>query len=120
MRVLSFNKEGQSGKYYEMLYEGLATCGTKGAETRVLGKVFNKLEREGTLKDKSLLYELTKDETLIEVEDAEYELIKRLLDSVEWSGLGARTAGPMLEWLDSAPTKEQFEALKNGVLKVEK
>lgn len=120
MKVLVFSKGTETEKYYEMIYEGLATCGTKGAETRTIGKVFAKLEREGVQKEKSLLYVMKSDSADIELEDAQYDLMKRLLDGVEWSGLGARTAGPMLEWLDSAPTKEQFEAHRNGVLKVEK
>ncbi len=99
MKTLKFKTDDVTAKYYDMLYEGLATCGTKGAETRTLGKVFIKLEDIGIQKEKSLLYNL-KASAELKLEDAEHELVKRLIDSVEWSGLGARTAGPMLEWLD--------------------
>lgn len=102
MRVLNF----PDVKTYEIMYEGLVSQGTKGAETRTLSKVLTKFEDVGVKKTdpqsgkESLLYTQA-DSTPIELEDAEYELVKKLLNEVEWSGIGARTAGQMLDWLES-------------------
>lgn len=118
MRVLAF----ATTRRYEMFYEGLITINTSGAETRTLGKILTKLENVGrnrvNAEGKEILLFTCEPPCVVELEDAEYTLAKSLLDKVEWSGLGAREAGALLEWMDTLPTKEQYEAQKDGVLKV--
>lgn len=120
MRVLIFNDV----KQYEMLYEGLLTVTTKGAETRTLSKVLAKLERVGVKREvngkESLLYTLAETRP-VKFEDSEFSFIKTKLNEVEWSGVGAKLAGALLEWLDEKhPTEEEFEARKDGILKIAK
>jgi hypothetical protein len=104
MRTLKFKDETQ--EFYNILYEGLASTQSKGAETRILGKVFIKLEEHGKVLDKVPLYRLeANEEATVILEDAEYDLVKRLLDTVEWSGLGARKAGRLMLWLDAIPAE---------------
>lgn len=101
---------------YEMLYEGLLTSTTKGAETRTLSKVLTKLEEVGTKKVKdgkeSLLYTVAELPAVF-LEDAELDFVKKKLNEVEWSGLGAREAGKLLEWLDEKhPTEDEYRKSK--------
>lgn len=83
-----------------MLYEGLLTSKTHGVETRVLSKILTKIEDIGVQKEKSLLYTLA-EAGEVKLEDSEFDLLKRLLDNVEWNGTGAKLAGAMLLWLDN-------------------
>ena len=97
---------------YEVLYEGLVTSTTKGADTRTLSKVLTKMEEVGTKKQvngkESLLYTVAT-VPVIFLEDAELEFTKRKLNEVEWNGLGAREAGQLLEWLDEKhPTEDEY------------
>jgi hypothetical protein len=100
-------------KPYEMLYEGLLTTSTKGAETRTLAKILTKLEKVGTRKlnakgEESLLYTVA-ELPIIKFEDAELDFIKRRINEVEWSGPGAKDAGALLEWLDEKhPSEEEY------------
>lgn len=83
-----------------MLYEGLLTTTTHGAETRTLSKILTKLEDVGIQKEDSLLYTLA-EAGEVRLEDSEFDLLKHLIDKVEWNGKGARLAGAMLIWLDN-------------------
>jgi hypothetical protein len=103
MRVLKF--EGPTREHYDILYEGLAATQTRGPDTRILGKVFIKLEDHGVLQEKVPYYKLQKDSASIILEDAEYELVKKLLDTVEWNGVGAKKAGALMEWLNGLPSE---------------
>ena len=98
MKKLEFNDVEQ----YELLYEGLVSSATRGPETRVLGKVLDKLEQIGVKKaTDGLLYTLATSEQPVELEDAEFELAKRLLNSIEWRGTAAKRFAELMDWLDS-------------------
>ena len=108
---------------YEMLYEGLVTSTTKGADTRTLSKVLTKMEEVGTKKQvngkESLLYTAAT-VPVIFLEDAELEFTKRKLSEVEWNGLGAREAGKLLEWLDEKhPTEDEYRKSQVKEVKAE-
>lgn len=110
MKVLDFSDV----KLYEMFYEGLCVSGTKGAETVKLGKVLTKLEEVGAEKgDERGLYTLAQDAT-IELEDAEHELVKRLINEVQWNGKAAKLAGTLIEFLEDAPTPEKKLKVMHG------
>lgn len=120
MRILTFSNVTQ----YETLYEGLLTISTKGAETRTLSRILTKLERIGTKKQvngkESLLYTLAEPGP-VRFEESEFEFTKKKLNEVEWNGIGAKNAGALLDWLDDKhPSEEEYAALKDGVLKLEK
>ena len=120
MKVLTFNDV----RNYEILYEGLLSVSTKGAETRTLSRILTKLERIGVKKEvngrESLLYTLAEPGP-VKFEESEFEFTKKKLNEVEWNGAGAKSAGALLEWLDEKhPSEEEYAALKDGVLKLEK
>jgi hypothetical protein len=97
---------------YEMLYEGLLTATTKGAETRTLSRILTKMEEVGTKKlregKETLLYTCAT-VPIIYLEESEFEFVKKKLDEVEWNGLGAKAAGQLLEWLAKEhPTDEEY------------
>jgi hypothetical protein len=96
MRTLNF--AGDTKEYFNLIYEGLAATQTRGADTRILSKVFIKMEDIGTPKPNVPLFVLEQD-GIIKLEEAEFELVKKLLDTVEWNGLGARKAGQVMVWL---------------------
>lgn len=97
MKTLNFDDV----KRYEILYEALLTCSTKGAETRALYKILVKLEKLGAPKDNSsLLYTLVESGN-VELEDSEYELVHALINNVQWHGVATKVAGEMLEWYDN-------------------
>lgn len=112
MKILEF----PSVKLYEMFYEGLMTANTKGAETRTLAKILAKVEDQGTPKllpndEAGMLYTAAQ-AVIIELEDAEYTLAKRLLDDVVWNGNGTKDAAKLLEFVETAPTKKIEKTLK--------
>ncbi len=113
MKILALNPE-----LYAMTYEGLLSGTTRGVENRVLAKIQIKLEAVGKAKDGSLLFELIGDSAIIELEDAEFTLAKRILDAVEWNNVSAKKAAKLYDFIDAVPSKEQYEALKVGVLKL--
>lgn len=118
MRVLEFSVP----TIFELFYEGLITSNkTSGNNTRTLGKVLSKLEAVGVVKEVVGLTELytLSSAAIVELEDSEYELAKVLSNTVEWNGRSVVKAGKMLEFIESAPTKEQYEARKVGVIKLE-
>lgn len=117
MRVLDWS----NATFFEFFYEALVISPTKGDNTRKLGKILAKLESVGTIKETKGtvdLYTLAYAAT-VELEDSEYELAKQLINSAEWNGKVAIRAGQMLEFIESAPTKEQYEARKSGILKLD-
>lgn len=103
MRIVDFS--GNNKEKFNIMYEGLLATNTRGAETRLLSKVFIKLEEIGELKPNTPIYVLEEDGKKIVLEDAEYDLVLKLLDTVEWNGLGARKAGALMEWLSSIPVQ---------------
>ena len=95
MRTLEF----PNSRTFELVYEGLAVSKASGAEARALGRIFTKLEAAGKQKPNELLY--TGDAgCIVRLEENEFQLAKKLLDLVEFNGIGSRFAGAMLEWLD--------------------
>jgi hypothetical protein len=101
MRVLNFR--GKTKEYYNIIYEGLTATTTRGAETRLLGKIFIKLEECGELLENAPLYRINVDSATIALEEAEFDLLKRLFDTVGWNGVGAKMAAEVMGWLEAIP-----------------
>jgi hypothetical protein len=109
MRVVDFS--GDNREKYNIMYEGLLATNTHGGETRLLSKVLLKMEDIGVPKGNTFIYVLEKDGKIV-LEDAEYDLVKKLLDTVEWNGVGAKKAGVLMEWLDKIPAQPALEITK--------
>lgn len=110
MKTLIFDNDAK----YELVYESLCTAqeGYKGAQTRVIAKVFDKMESIGILRpDSEVAFRLNpllhNDDDIgytawtIELEDAEFDLLKKAFSSTPWTGLGAKKAAPVYDWLET-------------------
>ena len=110
MRKITFTADKQSEDRFEILYEGALNTprGYKAPkETRLIGKVLDKLEAVGTpFKDNNratykLLFSKAGDVLL---EDEEYSLLKEALDEIKWTGTISRKAADALEFLEASPS----------------
>lgn len=105
-------------KQFEMLYEALLGKreGYSIKQARVIGKVFDKMEAVGKVKETISpgvdLYTCDPPVTF-ELEDEEFQQAKQIFDSMTWMGVSARKAVAIADWLDEAeknaksPTKLQ-------------
>lgn len=123
MRVLEF----PSVEVYDIFFESLLSLTTKGEDTKKIGKVVKSLKKVGTPKivngePHKRLMTLAENRP-VEIEDDRFDAVKRLMQTVEYTGVGVELAGEMLDWLDEVPTKEKWEARqearKDGILKLE-
>lgn len=111
MKVLNFTEENQEN--YRIIYEGLCTTRKQlnGKETRRLDKVFTAFESIGKVTGEKLgtndFYEIKSTPITLEIEDADYELVKSCIEppNVPWNGIGMRKGGIALLWLDEVPDK---------------
>lgn len=110
MRKLIFAADEKSEARFEILYEGALNTprGYKAPkETRLIGKVLDKLEAFGTpFKDNnraSYKFLFSKAGDLL-LEDEEYNLLKEALDEIKWTGTISRKAADALEFLEAAET----------------
>lgn len=104
---------------YNILYEGI-TGTTRGfqapSETRVIGRVLDKMEAIGTPTEVTtpngtiMAFTLGGDGT-VDLEDAEFGLMNECLQAVRWSSKGARRATNAIDWFLSAsePTSDTTE-----------
>lgn len=113
MKRLDFS--GVEGKErFEILYGGV-TGTTRGfqapSETRVIGKVLDKLESIakptetlglGGKTIKSFALDETLSDLTIDLEDAEFGLMKECVEAVQWSAAGARKATTVVDWFLTA------------------
>lgn len=103
---------------YETVYDSLlnAPNGYEGmAEARIIGKVFDKLEVIGipAKRNNQDTFELkaVPTEPFVALEDAEYDLMSRSLRTIRWTGVFARKALQMFDWLEKAPTSKREEVV---------
>lgn len=120
MRVFDF----PSVEVYEIFFEGLLATTLKGPELRVLNKVVTKMEEIGTPKiiggvPHTTLYTLAENKP-IEIEDAQYDLVKRVMNEIAWNTRNIKLVDRLLEFLDTAPTPEEYQDRKNGILAISK
>lgn len=118
MRVLQF----PSVEIYNILFEGLHAVELKGPYIRTLNKVITKLEEIGTPRiikgePHPILYTMAENKPVM-IEDAHYDLMKATLNNVDWQTKNIKLIDQMLEFVDNAPTEEEFEARKVGVLEL--
>lgn len=97
MRVIEFNDE----KIFDLCYEGLITTSTSGIETRLLARVLTKLEEIGVSKGNQGLYTLAQAGSVL-LEEAEYALVKKLINTVQWNGIGAKNAAKLLDLIEDS------------------
>lgn len=100
MKSLNMNEP----HYYEMLYESMITRkrGYTLQESRTLGKILDKFEKCGKVRESQNgidLYEMTGPCT-IELEDAEFDLLYNTFTDTPWLGSSARKAVAVADWLD--------------------
>lgn len=89
LKFTPFNRE-----LYELMYEGLLVTPIQMApgEKRVFGKILDKVEALGKYKttEAEVLRTLAGDGGDLNLEDAEYDLLKRALESVQWKPITLR------------------------------
>jgi hypothetical protein len=110
MRYLDFS--GSEGvTRYEYLYGGLVGTGRgfeAPTETRILGKILDKLEAIGTpvKEGADAAYKRKAEEGIelaVALEEAEYELAKDCYAKTQWRAATARAATAILDWFHAAP-----------------
>lgn len=117
MRYLYFDREAglkEPKETFEMVYDSLINSpgGYEGPkENRIVSKVFDKLEKIGTpvRRNNQDVYDLRSDDLvhLVALEDAEYELVTKVLKSIRWTGTYSRRAVELFDWLDEAPRDQR-------------
>ena len=85
-------------KEYELAYEVVLVAHTAGAEARIHGKVLDKFEKIGTPLGTKGLYTLAGANS-IALEDAEFEFVKKYVESTELIGSAIRTRNRFLDKL---------------------
>lgn len=109
MRKITFTADKASEDLFEILYEGALNTprGYKAPkETRIIGRVLDKLERMGTpftdnnRSSYKYLYSAAGDLLL---EDEEYNLLHEALNEIKWTGGVSRKAADAMELLESSP-----------------
>ncbi len=103
MRYLYFTVDNK--RFYELTLQG-SNATTREFDTKREGRRYDmmmiKLEEAG---EKGELL----NDTVVALEDAEYELLIDCLEKVKWTNQGVREAYKMLDWLKEAPTKPKLE-----------
>lgn len=120
MKRLDFTGS-EAKERYEILYEGV-TGTTRGfqapSETRVVGKILDKLEAIGTPTETPVptggsvkSFALRENGGAVDLEDAEFNLMNECVQAVKWNTRGARRATAAVEWFQAAtePPKPTLE-----------
>lgn len=126
MRYLYFDAEGglrEPSTTYEMVYDSLFNnpTGYEGPnENRTVSRVFDKLEKIGTSvkRNNQDLFDLAGGLVVhfVALEDAEFDLVMKVLKSIRWTGAYARRAAIMFDdWLDKAPREERAKVEPEAV-----
>lgn len=119
MRYIDFS--GENGKvFFEALYDGL--IGTARGfeapqETRVLGKVLDKMEAIAHSTKRGELATFSRNEEngtslVVALEEAEFDLFKAALTHTRWMVRAARDATKAVDWFHAAPTLEPVEPVE--------
>lgn len=121
MRKLDFSGDAE---LYGVMYDGIVNNPrgfTAPIETRIVGKVLDRLEAIGELvligpdiKSYRLNGKHTDNGVLpvILLEEEEYRLIKEALGQVKWNAVGARRATALFDMLEAATEVKPEEAKK--------
>lgn len=117
MKRLNFAVDGGKERY-EILYGGVIGT-TRGfqapSETRVIGKVLDKLEAVGKSSEtvgqngatiKSFILNDQLPEVVVDLENAEFDLMLECLQAVRWTTSAARKATAAIEWFQTAKEPE--------------
>lgn len=117
MRYLYFDAQAglkEPSTTYEMVYDSLINSpgGYEGPkENRTISRIFDKLEKIGnpTRRNNQDVFDLRADEVVcvVALEDSEFELVTKVLNSIKWTGSYARRASAMFEWLEKSPHEER-------------
>jgi len=121
MKRLAFSGSGAKERY-EIIYDGI-TGTTRGfeapGETRVIGKVLDKLEsigKTGEREDGRKSFILNGyGAGIVDLEEAEFQLAIQCLNAVRWTVQGARKATDAVEWFlkaEEPPVQETHDATK--------
>ncbi len=118
MRRLDFTGP-EAKERFDILYSGLVETprGLEApTETRVIGKILDKLEAVGqsyqATKEGPVTYVLSSGGGIVDLEDAEFALMAECLKAVKWLSRGARKATDAVDWFLQAkePPKPVDEA----------
>ena len=102
MRTITVNSES-----FSVLYGGmLGAEGFKGAEARLASRVMGKFEDAGKFDPDTKLYGLENGTATIKLEDAEYDLLSRCLESAVWRPQFVRQAIKIIDWFKSVEPDE--------------
>lgn len=102
LEFTQFNKE-----MFEMMYEGLLVTplqlDTKALK-RAMDKVLDKIEAIGKRKAKpeELLYTLKDETAILELEDVEYDLVKKAIEMVPWRPMAVRKGNKLEDFIEEA------------------
>lgn len=96
MRNLNFNKEDVQ---YDVCYGAMITASYVGTETRIANRVLEKLEKVGQ-QNADGIYELVSDAE-VKLEEADFALMKRTVESTRWIGRAVRNAVRTMDWLEA-------------------
>lgn len=89
---------------YEMLYEALLSKreGYSIKQARTIGKVFDKMEAIGKVKEtvQGIDFYTCEVPCQFDLEDAEFQEAKVIYEGMTWTGRGIRKAVQVADWLD--------------------
>lgn len=102
MKTITFQLKDAA--HYSLIYEALlASEGIKATEARLFNRIMQKFEMIGHSIEEVPFFKLTSNNK-VDLEDVEYSLMRRLLDSVTFTSTGARKAAQTFEWLEHKET----------------
>lgn len=106
MRKLEFTDPKQFEYIYEAVIGKPEGYGLQNG--RVAAKILDKMEAVGKLKEtlpnKVKLYTVdTVNKPVVELEDAEYDLVKQTISTMQVGGANIRDALAVSDWLDKVP-----------------
>lgn len=117
MRYLYFDAEAglkEPSTTYEMVYDSLFNnpAGYEGPnENRIISRVFDKFEKIGVpvRRNNQDVFDLSSDDVVhcVALEDAEFDLVMKVLKGMRWTGAYSRRASVMFDWTDKAPREER-------------
>lgn len=107
MRTLKFEDKA----FFEIIHESFFTNrdGYNIQDSRYVAKTLDKMEEVGQVSEELRgikLYTVKEGTTPeIDVDDAEFAIIRRNIEQGKWTGAVTRTIVKLVDWLDSLPSK---------------
>lgn len=121
MRYLVFTAADETS--YDMLMQGihLTKRPFSGPETRIIGKILDKIEAIATQSEgldvdgkRTTTYKMVSEGGIIALEDTEFNMVKEAIDQTAWTARGARKVAALFDILDKAPNKSPLELVPDA------